>query len=334
MPERPAPATPRPAARREGGSRGRLLAICWASCLWGAGWGEAEGAAGTRWPAPTRLRVEGLEQRPPGLVVLSETRPRFAFSHGLSSAPRGLSQKAYRITVRDSETKATVWASGAVLSANSSEIEYAGEPLRAFGAYTWSAAWQASDGNWSAEASAAFELGPAEGDWTPVAWLVGSQLRAEFSLPADAVRARAHVAAVGCHHLEVNGRRPSPDLRGVCAWTVIRANSARPRNIPEDLSWLRCSDDLRNTRVGRLRRSGSTTKPTTSRRSCAKAQTRSEFSPTRSTAAGECPLRSRARSCGSRWQATRLWCCTQPATPAAAVRPVLQAGCSETRGSK
>ena len=42
------------------------------------------------WPAPVRLRVEGLEQRPQQPVVLSETLPRFSFSHGCQGAPRGL----------------------------------------------------------------------------------------------------------------------------------------------------------------------------------------------------------------------------------------------------
>ena len=35
-------------------------------------------------------------------------------------------------------------------------------------------------------------------------------------------RARAYVAAAGCHSLEINGKRPSLDLRGVCAWTVVQ----------------------------------------------------------------------------------------------------------------
>ena len=40
------------------------------------------------WPAPVRLRVEGLEQRPQQLVVLSEALPRFSFAHGLAGAMR------------------------------------------------------------------------------------------------------------------------------------------------------------------------------------------------------------------------------------------------------
>ena len=34
--------------------------------------------------------------------------------------------------------------------------------------------------------------------------------------PSDSFRARAYVAAPGCHALLVNGATPQPDLRGVC----------------------------------------------------------------------------------------------------------------------
>lgn len=182
------------------------------------------------WPAPVRLRIAGLEQHPGQLVVLSEPLPRFSFSHPtIAAAPRGLVGAGYRFTVRRSPAAApaggvVVWDSGVVRSSSSLGIVYGGTAaLLPFEAYSWSAAWLASDGQWSAEATASFEMGPiTESDWTPAAWLVGSQLRAGFQLPAAAVRARAHVAAAGCHSLEVNGERPGPDLRGVCAWTVLQ----------------------------------------------------------------------------------------------------------------
>ena len=185
---------------------------------------------GVGWPAPVRLRVEGLEQHPGQLVVLSEPLPRFSFSHPtVAAAPRGLVGAGYRLTVRCSPAAApaggfVVWDSGVVHSSSSLSIVYGGaEPLRPFKAFSWSLAWLASDGQWSAEATASFEMGPiTESDWAPAAWLVGAQLRAGFQLPAAAVRARAHVAAAGCHSLEINGKRPEPDLRGVCAWTVLQ----------------------------------------------------------------------------------------------------------------
>jgi|EP01046_Picozoa_sp_COSAG06_P010732 hypothetical protein len=213
----------------------------------------AANAAGVPTTA-TRLRVEGLElqqQGEDGLVVLSEQLPRFAFSHSVpnsntAAVPRGLAQAAYHIKVHSSSVSSssssgsgssssssrsssssggnatTVWDSGVVRSANCSEIVYAGEPLRAFEAYTWSVAWLGTDGRWSIEATSTFEMGPVEeADWASAAWLIGSQLRAEFQLPSPPVRARAYLAAAGCGALEINGARPSPDTRGVCAWTVF-----------------------------------------------------------------------------------------------------------------
>jgi hypothetical protein len=135
------------------------------------------------WPAPVRLRIEGLEQQAEEqLLVLSETLPRFSFSHGLGPLsvpppPRGLTQAAYRITVvrrtdipdmappalEEWQTlpsssssssggggggvvggRRVAWDSGVVHTANSSDILYAGDPLHAFGAYTWTAAWLAT----------------------------------------------------------------------------------------------------------------------------------------------------------------------------------------------
>ena len=55
-------------------------------------------------------------------------------------------------------------------------------------------------------------------DWGGAEFLGGALLRTEVVLAHDAVvtRARAYVAAPGCHALEVNGRRPPEDLRGIC----------------------------------------------------------------------------------------------------------------------
>ena len=46
--------------------------------------------------------------------------------------------------------------------------------------------------------------------------------RNEFNIAAakKLVFARAYVAAAGCAHIEVNGKIPLPDLRGVCPWPV------------------------------------------------------------------------------------------------------------------
>ena len=166
---------------------------------------QAATSSDVGWPAPIRLRVEGREQQQQGgeggLVTLSNPFPRFAFDHGLVSretgvvaVPRGLGQTAYRITVVrtdgcgacSSSGGSTVWDSKVVNSTSCSQISYPpdGLPLVAFDRYRWTVKWQATDGAWSAEATATFEMGPMlASDWSNAAWLVGSQLRAEFALP-------------------------------------------------------------------------------------------------------------------------------------------------------
>ena len=173
---------------------------------------QAAASSDAGWPAPIRLRVEGLEQQQQGgeggLVTLSNPSPRFAFDHGLVSretgvpVPRGLGQAAYRITVvrtdgcgASSGGGTTVWDSKVVQTANCSQISYPsdGLPLVAFETYRWTVKWQATDGAWSAEATAAFEMGPMlESDWSNAAWLVGSQLRTEFALPNELPSGQTH----------------------------------------------------------------------------------------------------------------------------------------------
>ena len=60
-------------------------------------------------------------------------------------------------------------------------------------------------------------------------WPAGRmQLRAAFALPNKPIKfARAYVAATGCAHLEVNGRVPQPDLRGICPWPTSQLPTVR-----------------------------------------------------------------------------------------------------------
>lgn len=173
------------------------------------------------YPAPTQLKVEGLLEP---VLALSERQPRFAFTHSIAAnARRGLAQIGYQIKVaRIGPHPRTVWDSGRTASRNCSEIVYAGSNLDAFAQYKWSVSWFGSDGGESATSTAIFEMGPiAAADWGPAKYLTGSQLRYEFNTPAKATRGRAYIAAAGCSVLEVNGKRPAPDLLGVCAWTVF-----------------------------------------------------------------------------------------------------------------
>ena len=47
--------------------------------------------------------------------------------------------------------------------------------------------------------------------------------------------ARAYVAAAGCAHVEVNGKVPQPDLRGICPWPV---STASVRYVTHDITAL------------------------------------------------------------------------------------------------
>jgi hypothetical protein len=199
-------------------------------------------AVAPKLPAPVGLLVEGLEVE---VAVISEARPRFSFLHGASISsllPRGSVQASYRLTVTpvggEEEGKKAVWDSGAVLSRNSTQIVYAGSALQAFTRYSWTAQWTASGGASSASATSTFETGPmAVADWHNASWLQGSQNRLVVELPTGkaVVWARAYIAAVGCHSLEINGQIPAPDLRGICPWPV---NSANIRYQTHDISAL------------------------------------------------------------------------------------------------
>jgi alpha-L-rhamnosidase len=193
--------------------------------------------------SPVHLRVEGLLEP---VAVISEARPRFSYLHDGEPVRRssfGITQASYRVTVADADARAVgagpdataqlLWDSGDVKSSNCSQIVYDGQALRPFSRYIWTVAWTSSAGETSATATSQFETGPMDvSDWQGAGWLessahnttgvLRSQFRNEFSLP-DSKKlafARAYVAAAGCAHVEVNGRVPQPDLRGVCPWPV------------------------------------------------------------------------------------------------------------------
>ena len=204
--------------------------------------------------APEHLRVEGLLE---SVAVISEPLPRFSFLHGEladGGGSFGVTQASYHITVADADAvgaDAVVWDSGDVQSSNCSQIIYAGKALLPFTRYHWSVSWTSSAGVKSAPATARFETGPISvGDWQGAGWLNGTthggagkvlstkcQFRNEFNVPAgEKVQwARAYVAAMGCAHIEVNGRVPMPNLRGVCPWPV---NSDSARYMTHDITSL------------------------------------------------------------------------------------------------
>eukprot|EP01052_Picozoa_sp_SAG31_P047577 SAG31_NODE_9581_length_1256_cov_1.189283_1_plen_364_part_10 len=192
-------------------------------------------------PAPTDLRVESLAEQ---YATVSVAAPRFSFRHGkmTSLLPRGTTQASYRLTVALASNKTTLWDTDVVTSTQCSEIEYKGAPLPPFTRFVWTAQWTASGGHGSsAVGTSSFETGPmTSADWKGAAWLHnGTQLRAELSLPvgASVARARAYVAAVGCHALLVNGHVPQPDTRGICPWPV-GAGASQPPGVPSNVRYL------------------------------------------------------------------------------------------------
>ena len=178
------------------------------------------------------LRIEGLLT---AVAVISEPFPRFSFLHSLGNTfERGTTQASYRLTVvQRGVADIAVWDSGVVVSANCSEIEYAGSALQPFSRYTWTAQFTTSNGTTSEVAAAAFETGPlAESDWQGAAALAGpttgtTQYRLSFTLDAPVEWGRAYIAAAGCHHLEINGGVPAPNLRGVCPWPATPSKHMR-----------------------------------------------------------------------------------------------------------
>ena len=182
-------------------------------------------------PPPIRLRVEGLA--PP--VVLSVPHVTFSFVavQNRSNSSRGLSQAGYRVTVYKNlpSGQQLLWDSGRVASPRYSQIA-CGAALPPFSDFTFEAEWWRSDGAVSAKSSMPFETGPfSAADWGNAAFLGGTLLRAQLQIPANSTvqRARAFVAAPGCHALEVNGQQPPMDLRGICPFMQPGSGQAGPQ---------------------------------------------------------------------------------------------------------
>jgi hypothetical protein len=177
---------------------------------------------GASLPAPTELRLEYL---PSPVLGVTELQPRFGWNLGdTSGLDRGTNQVAYSISVTNTDTSAVVWDSGTVASDHGYGVVYNGTALKAETAYSWSVKWSSGSGIWSETSSASFEMGlPAESDWEGAQWIGSSdqkQFRVAFDVPAGASikRARAYIAAPGCHSIYANGKAGGDEL-GVCPWT-------------------------------------------------------------------------------------------------------------------
>ncbi|TQM66796.1 alpha-L-rhamnosidase [Actinomadura hallensis] len=159
-------------------------------------------------PRASLLRCEHLEE-PLGIDVAA---PAFGWT---PSGP----QRAYQVLVAtDPELPAAgvgnVWDSGRVATDEVNGASYRGAPLASRRRYWWSVRlWGDGPEPGPFAPAASFETGLLDpADWE-ASWIAGGEgvssplLRTGFYVPGDVRRARAHVAALGCYELRLNGER-------------------------------------------------------------------------------------------------------------------------------
>ena len=169
-------------------------------------------AAGRGAIEPTKLTTEHATEP----LGISESVPRLSWVN--SARINGASQSAYEIRVTDGDR--IVWSTGKVVSAQSFDVEYAGEDLTSRTDYNWAVRiWDGKGAvsKWSDEASfetAFVDAAEFGGAWISRALAPQAKelpevlLRKSFTLDAgEIVSARAYVAGFGYHKLYINGER-------------------------------------------------------------------------------------------------------------------------------
>lgn len=156
-------------------------------------------------PPPRDLRVEYLVD-PMGVDV---TRPRLSWK--LEHPERGQQQTAYQVLVSLEPAVASgeVWDSGRVASPESVHVVYGGKPLMSGRTYYWKVRWWDKEGRASAYSRVArFHTGLlAASEWRG-RWITGGgQLRKEFRLAGQPMRAYAYISGLGYYELRINGRK-------------------------------------------------------------------------------------------------------------------------------
>lgn len=145
--------------------------------------------------------------RPLALDLDYNPSPRFAW---VAVDGTGGAQTSYNIKVVDA-AGATVWDSGDVQSAASTQVEYnSSNPLSPDADYTWTVCVSTASGSSGCSAAAAFASAPSAAAWAASAVFIGGypQMRTNFSLPAAPVtRARLYASGVGVFEAWVNGVR-------------------------------------------------------------------------------------------------------------------------------
>ncbi len=189
-----------------------LLACAWISA------GRASAADGPQ--PPSNLRCEYLTN-PMGIDVF---HPRFSWV--LEHSRRAEMQTVYQILVATNaeslqKDQGDQWDSGKVASEDSTQVEYQGKPLASGQRYFWKVKYWDKEGQASAYSrDARFEMGLASREEWKGQWIGGhNQLRTEFQLPDNSVRARAYITGIGYYELHINGEKVGRNALDP-AWTT------------------------------------------------------------------------------------------------------------------
>jgi hypothetical protein len=163
--------------------------------------------------APTAPRHLTVDDRTNPLAV--QGAPQFGW---LPQDPDGNEiQTAYQIIVTRPGAGAT-WDSGKVVSSAESWVSYGGPTLVPGTTYDWSVRTWDRAGRTSPFATATFDSGLGDRDWSGADWIsratTGNDAKNEYTLArkiaavntSPVVRARAYVASMGIWQLDVNGR--------------------------------------------------------------------------------------------------------------------------------
>ena len=163
---------------------------------------------------------------------IDERAPRFSWI--LEAARRGARQAAYRIQVGRSLGGGDMWDSGWVKSDASTQIAYAGHPLKSRDLCHWIVEVVDEQGDMSRSPAAHFSMGlPEKSDWK-ASWIAADPeiikrdkdatlatlidpgtpalFRKEFDLPGSIRRATLYASARGLFELRANGRRVGNDI--------------------------------------------------------------------------------------------------------------------------
>ncbi|MFG1912131.1 family 78 glycoside hydrolase catalytic domain [Kribbella sp. NPDC048928] len=144
-------------------------------------------------------------------IGIDGPRPRLTWL--LESAGPGFSQSAYQVEVAD------VWDSGVIRSSQSVGVRYDGPELTAGTRYHWRVRCWDQNGDpspWSARAY--WETGLFDdSDWAGARWIGGfedgsPQLRREFAVRGEVVRARVYLCGLGYHVLMIDGARVTENV--------------------------------------------------------------------------------------------------------------------------